>query len=57
MILGDDDDNDGDGNDGTGVGEAADAGSTVSITDWISMAKDNARWEYMEQEYVRGCAL
>ena len=53
----DDDDNDGDDGTGGGDGDAADAGDTTSVTDWISIAKDSTRWKYMEQEYVRGCAL
>ena len=45
-----------DDNTGRGDDDTADAGNTTSTTDWISIAKDSARWECMEQAYVRGCA-
>ena len=43
----DDDDHNGDEAD-------ADITEAVSITDLVSIAKDGARWIYMEQEYVSG---
>ena len=54
-----DDDNDGDANNNAGRddGDTADACTTASVTDWISIAKDSNRWESMEQAYGRGCAL
>ena len=46
-----------DDNTGRGDDDTVDAGNATPTTDWISIAKDRARWESMEQAYERRCAV